>query len=70
MASFPALVGTRRAIGLSIGGNGSWTRWRGKAALDLSGRPAARLALGVDSGRYRLAGNGTPTSSSPANSSG
>ena len=42
----PALVGTRRAIGLSIGGNGSWTRWRGKAALDLSGKPAARLALG------------------------
>ena len=52
----PALVGTRRAIGLSIAGNGSWTRWRGKAALDLSGQPAARLALGVDSGRYRLTG--------------
>ena len=52
----PALAGTRRAIGLSIGGNGSWTRWRGRAALDLSGKPAARLALGVDSGRYRLTG--------------
>ena len=52
----PALIGTRRAIGLSIGGNGSWTRWRGTAALDVSGRPTARLALGVDSGRYRLNG--------------
>lgn len=52
----PALIGTKRAINLSIGGNGSWTRWRGTAALDLSGRPAARLALGVDSGRYRLQG--------------
>ena len=27
-----------------------------RRALDLSGRPTARLALGVDSGRYRLAG--------------
>jgi len=52
----PAWVGTRRAIGLIITGNGSWTRWRGNAALDLSGQPAARLALGVDRGRYRLAG--------------
>ena len=52
----PAMTGTRRAINLVIGGKGSWTRWRGTAALDLSGRPAARLALGVDSGRYRLQG--------------
>jgi translocation and assembly module TamB len=52
----PALVGTRRAINLDIAGKGSWARWRGTAALDLSGRPAARLALGVDSGRYRLQG--------------
>src|SRR5947209_5564315 len=52
----PALIGTSRAINLTIGGKGSWTRWRGSAALDLSGRPAARLALGVDSGRYRLQG--------------
>ena len=44
----PAIVGTRRAINLIIGGEGSWTRWRGTAALDLSGRPTARLALGVD----------------------
>src|SRR3954467_2417237 len=52
----PALVGTRRAIGLVIGGNGSWSHWRGTAALNLSGRPTARLALGVDSGRFRLNG--------------
>ena len=56
----PAMVGTRRAINLTIGGKGSWTRWRGTAALDLSGRPAARLALGVDSGRYRLQGQWAP----------
>ena len=56
----PAIVGTKRAINLAIGGNGSWTRWRGNAALDLSGRAAARLALGVDSGRYRLQGRLAP----------
>ena len=52
----PALVGTRRAIDLTVEGVGSWSRWRGSAALNLSSRPAARLALGVDAGRYRLAG--------------
>jgi translocation and assembly module TamB len=56
----PAMVGTRRAINLAIGGKGSWNRWRGNAALDLSGRPTARLALGVDSGRYRLQGQWAP----------
>jgi translocation and assembly module TamB len=56
----PAILGTRRAINLDIGGKGSWTRWRGSAALDLSGRPTARLALGVDSGRYRLQGQWAP----------
>jgi translocation and assembly module TamB len=56
----PAIVGTRRAINLNVGGIGSWTRWRGTAALDLSGRSTARLALGVDQGRYRLAGQWAP----------
>jgi translocation and assembly module TamB len=52
----PALAGTRRPINLAIDGDGSWTRWRGTAAIDLSGRPAARLALGADRGRFRLNG--------------
>ena len=56
----PAMFGTKRAINLSIGGKGSWSRWRGMAALDLSGRATARLALGVDSGRYRLQGQWAP----------
>jgi len=56
----PAIVGTRRAINLDVGGAGTWTRWRGTAALDLSGRPVARVALGVDQGRYRLAGQWAP----------
>ncbi|MBV8908160.1 MAG: translocation/assembly module TamB, partial [Sphingomonas sp.] len=56
----PALIGTKRSINLSLGGKGSWTRWRGAAALDMSGRPTVRLALGVDSGRYRLQGQWAP----------
>ncbi|MGE5563966.1 MAG: translocation/assembly module TamB domain-containing protein [Bacillota bacterium] len=56
----PALIGTKRSIDLTLGGKGSWTRWRGTAALDLSGRPTARLALGVDEGRYRLQGQWAP----------
>jgi translocation and assembly module TamB len=56
----PAIIGTKRAINLDLSGDGSWTRWRGRAALDLSGRPTARLALGVDKGRYRLQGQWAP----------
>ena len=56
----PALAGTRRSVNLSIGGKGTWAQWRGQAALDLSGRPAMRLALGVDRGRYRLQGKWAP----------
>ena len=56
----PALAGTKRAIRLAVDGDGSWSRWRGQAALDLSGRPTARLALGVDQGRYRLSGKWAP----------
>jgi len=56
----PALIGTKRSINLAVAGKGSWTRWRGTAALDLSNRPTARLALGVDQGRYRLQGQWAP----------
>ena len=52
----PALIGTRRSIDLTVRGDGRWSRWRGTAALNMSGRPTARLALGVDRGRYRLQG--------------
>ncbi|MEO8176251.1 MAG: translocation/assembly module TamB domain-containing protein [Sphingomicrobium sp.] len=52
----PSLVGTKRSIDLTVSGDGRWSRWRGRAALDLSGHQAARLALGGDAGRYRLAG--------------
>ena len=57
----PAIVGTRRAIGMLVTGQGSWTRWRGMAALNLSNRPALRLALGADKGLYRIRGSAAPS---------
>jgi translocation and assembly module TamB len=56
----PAMIGARRPLNLTVDGAGSWTHWRGKAALDLSGRPTARLALGFDKGRFALAGEWAP----------
>lgn len=53
----PALLGLRRSIDLTIGGDGSWGKWRGAASLNLSGRQTARLALGVDRGTYQLTGD-------------
>ena len=56
----PAIVGTKRSVAFDIHGTGSWSRWRGTAMLDLANRPALRLNLGVDKGRYRLAGKWAP----------
>ena len=56
----PALVGTKRPLNAWIGGKGRWSRWRGTAAVDLSGRPTIRLRLGVDEGRYSLEGQWNP----------
>ena len=41
----PALLGTNRSIDLLVTGDGSWTAWRGIAALNMAGRPTARLQL-------------------------
>jgi len=55
-----SIVGTKRSVRLNIDGDGTWTHWRGKAALDLSDRPTARFTLGADQGRYRLRGQWDP----------
>lgn len=52
----PALVGSKRSIGLLITGDGTWKAWRGIAALDMSGRPTGRLQLTANQGRYGLSG--------------
>jgi translocation and assembly module TamB len=56
----PALFGSKRPLQLIVEGDGTWTQWRGRAAMDLSGRPTARLALAADKGRYRLSGKLAP----------
>ena len=57
----PALLGANRSIDLLITGDGSWTAWRGVAALNMSGRPTARLGLTARDGRYGLSGALAPT---------
>ena len=56
----PALFGSKRPLELEVKGDGRWSRWRGTAAMNLSGRRVANLALAADSGRYRLAGKMAP----------
>ena len=56
----PALFGSKRPMQLLVAGDGTWKAWRGRAAMNLSGRPTARLALAADNGRYRLSGKLAP----------
>lgn len=57
----PAVIGWKRSIDLSITGKGTWAKWRGTAALDVSNSHAARFALGVDHGTFRLSGVAAPS---------
>jgi translocation and assembly module TamB len=57
----PALLGSKRSVDLAITGDGTWTRWRGEAALNMSGRRAARLGLAADEGRFSLRGTLAPS---------
>jgi translocation and assembly module TamB len=57
----PALLGSKRSFDATITGDGSWTRWNGRAALNLSGRPTARLALTATDGRFNLSGAMNPS---------
>ena len=56
-----AVLGTRRPIRLDVDGDGTWTRWRGLARLEISGRRTARLGLAMDSGRFRASGWAAPS---------
>lgn len=57
----PALLGSNRSLDAVISGDGSWTRWKGRAGLNLSGRPTARLALSATDGRFGLSGVMNPS---------
>jgi translocation and assembly module TamB len=57
----PALLGSERSLDLVVTGEGSWSSWRGNAALDLSNRSAARLALTAEDGQFGLRGLVAPS---------
>jgi translocation and assembly module TamB len=57
----PALLGSKRSLDAVITGDGSWTRWNGRAGLNLSGRPTARLRLTASEGRFDLSGAMNPS---------
>jgi translocation and assembly module TamB len=57
----PALLGSKRSLDAVITGDGSWTRWNGRAGLNLLGRPTARLALAAADGRFDLSGAMNPS---------
>jgi len=57
----PAIFGSKRSLEVVVTGDGTWTRWRGGAAMNLSGRPAVRLGLAADAGRFGLRGRLGPS---------
>ena len=52
----PALLGWNRSVDFVVTGDGTWSAWRGVAALNISERPTARLQLTARKGRYGLHG--------------
>ncbi|MCU6455842.1 translocation/assembly module TamB [Sphingomonas sp. A2-49] len=53
-------IGMTRALTLDIGGDGGWTRWRGRATGRAGTTRAVDLALTADAGRYAIAGKLAP----------
>ncbi len=50
------LTGIAKPIDLAVAGDGSWSRWRGRARGRVAGAPALDLRLANDAGRYSLGG--------------
>ncbi len=55
------LAHVRGPVMLAVTGDGSWSRWRGRAAGRIAGARVVDLSLGADAGRYRLTGTLAPT---------
>lgn len=58
---FGAIAGTKRAIALVVTGDGTWSGWKGKGLLDLSGNRVVALDLAADKGTYSLGGFVAPS---------
>jgi len=50
-------IGSRRPVSLEVGGDGSWSRWQGRAIGRFGATRALDLALVAQAGRYTLSGN-------------
>ena len=53
-------IGVHRALTFDIGGEGSWSRWRGRAIGRAGAARAIDLALAAEAGRYSLSGQLAP----------
>ena len=54
------LTGLDQPLVASLGGNGTWTSWRGRAKAVLGGRQFADLAVGAKDGAFTVAGPMNP----------
>jgi translocation and assembly module TamB len=54
------LAGIDQPLVASVGGNGSWTNWRGRAKAVLGGRQFADLAVGAKDGTFTVSGPMNP----------
>lgn len=57
---FGAVIGTQRAVNVSVVGDGAWRDWRGRANIAASGAQLADLGLEAQGGRYSVAGKLIP----------
>jgi translocation and assembly module TamB len=54
------LTGLDQPLVASLGGNGTWTNWRGRAKAVLGGKQFADLAVGAKDGTFSMAGPMNP----------
>lgn len=54
------MTGVKKAFAVSVGGNGSWKAWNGKALATLGGQSLADLTLAAHSGTFQVRGNMHP----------
>ena len=57
-----AVSGVRKPLAVDVGGDGTWTHWRGSAVGVAGGVRVAELSLGAAAGTYRLTGMVAPGS--------
>ena len=60
------LTGLNQPLVASLGGNGTWTNWRGRAKAVLGGKQFADLAVGAKDGAFTVAGPLNPGLLMPA----